>query len=153
MAVTLPGLCSGAARIVVVGDGGSPLALRLRDMGNAVHELSLSIDNRDREGMRRAFAPRVLVDLTSLTGGEPVRMTASAGVASPFPPAGAGVQHDALSAVVERGPRRDLVRRTAAPEAETPVVRQDADVPAGRLRWRRAGHGTSSVVFRANSRR
>jgi hypothetical protein len=42
MAVTLPELCSGAARIVVVGDGGSPLARGLMDMGNAVQELSPS---------------------------------------------------------------------------------------------------------------
>ncbi len=39
MAVTLPELCSGAARVVVVGDDGSPLAAGLRSMGNEVLEL------------------------------------------------------------------------------------------------------------------
>ncbi|MHC4860220.1 MAG: hypothetical protein ACYTDY_09040 [Planctomycetota bacterium] len=39
MAVTLPELCAGAARIVVVGDCGSTLARGLRDMGNSVNEL------------------------------------------------------------------------------------------------------------------
>ena len=39
MAVTLPELRSGAARVVVVGDGGSPLAAGLRSLGNAVQEL------------------------------------------------------------------------------------------------------------------
>ena len=42
MAVTLPEISSGAARVVVVGDGGSPLAAGLRNLGNAVQELSPS---------------------------------------------------------------------------------------------------------------
>jgi hypothetical protein len=39
MAVALPSFRGGAARIVVVGDGGSPLASELRGCGHQVNEL------------------------------------------------------------------------------------------------------------------
>ncbi len=49
-------LCSGSGHVVVLGDGGSPLADGLRDLGNEVEELQPSDFQADREEMADVVA-------------------------------------------------------------------------------------------------
>jgi hypothetical protein len=43
---------------------------------DVVNQLFISIDNRDWAKVKACFANEVLFDMTSMTGGEPVTMTA-----------------------------------------------------------------------------
>ncbi|GAB3354546.1 nuclear transport factor 2 family protein [Lysobacter tyrosinilyticus] len=40
-------------------------------IGDVIHQLFIATDDRDWAAVRLALAPRLLVDMTSLTGGEP----------------------------------------------------------------------------------
>jgi hypothetical protein len=49
--------------------------LAKEDVKQVVNQLFISTDNRDWDTVKQLFAPKVLFDVTSMVGGEPVPMT------------------------------------------------------------------------------